>query len=775
VVCFSEENKIEMSPDGLHGRVEDRRFLVGKATYTDDLQTPGAAFLGIVRSTYAHARIDRVDFERARKHPSFVAVLSGKELHDLHVNPLMEFPMEGTRMTKRYPLATEKVTFVGEPLAAIVSKRKYDVEDIIELVDVEYTPLPPVITTDESESNKTLLYEEWGTNLAFENKFTRKSQTSIDAGKATAVKEKVGIRRQAGVPIETRSIIASYDKEKDRYLVYANVQGSHGRLKNYLSAELGIPPEKLHGIVKDIGGAFGTKGAQSYSERVLACVLAKKTGLTIRWSATRTEDILDSAHGRDEYCDIELSCDSEGRILCLKAEIKGDLGVGGTLKRMPALSASLLPGPYRVPNFEIAARGFVTNKSPSGPVRGAGRPEGCYFTELAVDALARSADIDPIDFRLKNVLTPEEFPYDNGAGLVYDSANYPELLRLLKEKSEYSRLKKWKEEVNRGYGSEKTSSVVAGIGVCVEIEDTGAQLSETARIVADGNGVTVFTGSLPQGQGHETTMAVLCARELGLRVEQVRVEWGDTDYLRTSVGTFGSRSAAVGGSAVVDASRRLKKDILAKASALTGIDENNLSMVDGQLIRVGQAKSLMEFVDLIRRVGPQEAASEFKLSSLTFASGAHLCALLLDVETGRVRIEKYVVVDDCGRIIDEQIVEGQIHGGVAHGLGGSILEEIVYDDEGQPLTTNFLDYTIPTSFDIPPIEIGHVETPSTISLDGAKGVGESGTIAAYPAFFNALNDALFEAGCPGRLSVAPASPQDVWAALKRRNNESTSR
>jgi aerobic carbon-monoxide dehydrogenase large subunit len=495
--------------------------------------------------------------------------------------------------------------------------------------------------------------------------------------------------------------------------------------------------------------------------------MAKKTGLTVKWTSTRTEDLLESAQGRDQYCDIELACDSNGKMVALRANIVADAGVAGTLKGQAILSSMLLPGSYKIPNIDIQARAYVTNKTPSGPVRGAGRPDAGFYVERIVDEMARELKMDPVEFRRRNAILPSEFPYNNGVGFVYDSADFPGLLDTLIKASKYDELQEWKHKVNRSRGSE-----LAGVGICLEIEDTGTQLTESAHVVAfakDGS-VTIFTGSSPHGQGHETTLALIVSRELGITTEKVRVVWGDTSLVQSGIGTFGSRSAATGGSSALEATRKVKELILARASQLIGRAPAELRFRDGSLIveERGGTQTVMSFSELMKKIGTDlEAASDFKLPSPTFSSGAHLCALTVDSETGKVSIKKYIAIDDAGTVISQAIVDGQIHGGVVHGIGGALLEELVYDEDGQPQSSNFLSYTIPTSLDAPDVETAHFETPSTIALNGARGVGESGTTAAYPAVFNALNDALRQLPSAGEINIAPATPEVVYRAVHK--------
>ena len=744
-------------------RVEDIRLLEGKGNFVDDLKLNKMAFLGIVRSPYAHARIVRIDFSRAKEIPDFVDGITGEDIKD-STAPIFVVP--GVRETKRKELAIGKTRYVGEPVAAFVSRTRYSVEDIIEAIDVEYEELTPVISIEDSKKGNVRIYDEWPDNIFFQNGAKKGDVASAILSSKKVIKAKIGIKRQAGVPIEPRAYVASYDKEHDMFTVEATSQRAHGT-QNHIATELKVPPGKIHVIVKDVGGGFGTKGAQSYPEPVLACILAKRTGFAIKSVNTRSEDLLESAAGRDQYCDIELACDERGRITGLRATLEANVGVSGSLSISTRNTAQLLPEVYKIPNFEIQGRCYVTNKAPLGPVRGAGRPEAAFFMERAVDIMAKHLSMDPLEFRRQNLILPDEMPFDNGAGAVYDSGNFPLLLEKLGPG--YSQMRKWRDEAN----SSKNNSVVAGVGLCIEVEDTGAQLKESAKITIGKNGkVNVVTGSTPHGQGLETSLAELCARELDLPLEDVSVQYGDTNLIPFGIGTFGSRSISVGGSAVVDASRKIKEEIAKRAAKLAGIESSEVSIENGQIIKTEHSRAqqtktvLVGLGDLIEKTGTIEVYSEYTLKGLPFASGAHVCALTVDRESGRVKIHKYVAVDDCGIEINSMIVDGQLHGGIVHGIGGSLLEEVVYTEEGQLLTLNFLDYTMPGAPEIPEeIELIHVETPSPITLNGAKGVGESGTIAAYPCVFNALNNALAQAGSNSQLNLAPAFPEQIQKTL----------
>lgn len=720
------------------------------------------AFLGLVRSPYAHAKILKIDFSQAKELPDFIDGITGEDLKDT-TSPIFVVP--GTKEAGRRQLAIGKVRFVGEPVAAFLSKTRYGVEDIAEAISVEYEELPAVMSIDASRKGEVRLFEDWPDNILFQTGAKKGDAAQAISSSKHVIKARVGIERQAGVPIEPRAYVVSYDRQKELFTVYASAQRTHGT-QNFIVSELRVPQNHVHVIVKDVGGGFGTKGAQSYPETILACVLARKTGYSVKATTTRSEDLLESAAGRDEYCDIELACDDKGKITAFRAKLEANSGVSGSLSTAVRMTTLLLPEVYKVPNFETQGLCFVTNEAPLGPVRGAGRPEAAFFMERAMDLMAEELSMDPLEFRRLNLIQPNEFPYDNGAGGVYDSGNFQQLLSKLSPS--YKEMCDWRDQLNS-----KRGRLVAGVGLCMEIEDTGAQLKESAKIsIGKDAKIILATGATPQGQGLETTLAELCAKELGVPMDDIEVRYGDTNLLPFSIGTFGSRSISVGGSAVVDASRKIKTEIAKRAAQLLNLKPEEITLENGEIVSSQQGRTqatktvLMKLASLVEKTGTIEAYSDYALKSLPYASGAHACALTIDRESGAVKLYRYVAVDDCGKVINSMIVDGQIHGGVVHGIGGSLLEKVVYNEEGQLLTTNFLDYTIPTAVEIPEkLEVIHSETPSPVSLNGAKGVGESGTIAAYPCVLNALNNALSSAGTKARVNMAPAFPENVLNAL----------
>jgi carbon-monoxide dehydrogenase large subunit len=822
------------------GRLEDPRLLTGRGRYVDDLRMEGQAYMGIVRTPFAHARIRGIDLSKARASPDFIAALTGEDLVKQGVTTVPQNQWPPQKPAKRYHLAVGKVRFTGEPVAAILVRRKNSLEDLVELVEVDYDPLPVVTTIEESKKGKTLIYEDWSDNLSQRNDVKWGSAEKVIASAPYVIRAKEGIARQGSTPMEPHSTLVQYKKKEDVYEVYATVQSVHG-LRGQLASQLHLPEERFHVKVMDMGGGFGSKGAQSYPEPLLACLFSRMTGLPVKWTATRTEEFLEAASGRDEYCGITLACDMGGKIVAVKAEVECDVGVTGTQNHMSQLSLWSMLGPYRIPNVDLRLAVYATNKMPLGPVRGAGAPEGCYFIERAMNIMAQKMGIDPLELRKRN-LSAERRPGDTDRKPSGEE-DHVRLINDLISQPRYEELLKWRKDVNSRFKRRgpSHSNIVAGLGVSIggrsgfggdedeeehpesdespgggdsregssqekaeqwqqdgsqsekggeskgekendeasswgesENEGSGVELdfeSEYGRVTLDRNGkVTVYTGSSPHGQGIETTFAQLASEELKVPLDRVSVVWGDSVLVPAGVGTFGSRSAVTGGSAVVDASRKLRAQLFARVSELTGTKAEALSISDGRLVNTSRPSAeLPTIAEILERLGLAEMSAEstYKVSSMSYSSGVHLCALTLDAELGTVKILRYVVVEDCGTMINKKIVEGQLHGGVVHAVGGALFEKLAYDEQGNLLTGTLVDYGIPTALDSPDVEVFHEVTPSTGTLNGTKGVGESGTIVGYAAVMNALNDALSLVRPGARVDVAPATPDSILAAINQ--------
>jgi aerobic carbon-monoxide dehydrogenase large subunit len=755
--------------------------------------------MGIVRSPVAHAKIKSIDFSKIESDPNFIATLTGEDLLKVGVTPITQNQWPPQKRAERYHLAVGKVRFAGEAVAAVLSRDKYAIEDLIERVKVNYDPLPVITTIQESKSEKALVYEDWNNNISQQDETKWGDAEKAISSAAYAINADENIERQAAAPIEPRAVFVEYEKGNDTFEVQSTVQSAHG-LRHLLSTELKLPPEKFHVTVQDVGGGFGSKGAQSYPEALLACLFAKKTGLPIKWTATRTDEFLEAASGRDEYLNITLACGKDGKLIALKGKLECNAGVSGTQNHMSMMTIWTMIGLYGIRNVDLKMVTYVTNKMPLGPVRGAGVPEGVYFIERAIDMLARKSGIDPIEFRRRNLSKSA-------------SKSISALMDSLIEASHYTDLIRWRNEINSKPKTGSAPQILAGIGVSVHgggsdeedstqswnnqsnAETSGEKadsnwnesdeendnsdeeeggvagfMTETAKVSIDRSGkVTVFTGSSPHGQGHETTFAQLASEELGVPIENISIRWGDTRLIPVATGTFGSRSAATGGSAVVDASRKLKSLLISRAAEAPGRSEESLNISGGYVVSSRDlSERLLPIGDVLARSSLDElsADSTFTLKEMSHSNGVHLCALTLDVQQQKTSIVKYVVVEDPGRIINRAIVEGQLEGGVVHAIGGALHERLVHDHDGNLLTSTFLDYNIPAAQESPDIEIKLIGTPTRAVLDGAKGIGESGTIAGYAAVVNAVNDALSQITESKDVNSAPVTQEKIYRAIQ---------
>ena len=827
------------------GRVEDIRLITGKGRFVDDFVLNNMAYMGFVRSPFAHAKIKGIDISKVQTRSEFIAALTGEDLLKEGVAPVSQNPWPWQRRAGRYHLAVGKVRFVGEPVVAILSNNRDSVEDLIDDIKVDYEPLPVVTTIEESKQKKAILYDDWSDNLSLSSDVKRGDAAAAISGASIVINAKEGIERQAAAPIEPRSVLVSYNREKDLFTVRATVQSVHG-LQGHLAEELKMPKEKFHVVTMDVGGGFGSKGAQSYPEPVVGCLFAKKTGMTVKWTATRTEEFYEEATGRDEFCDVVLACDKTGKILALKGNVECDAGVSGTQNHMSSMTLWTMSGPYDIPNVDLHVASYVTNKMPLGPVRGAGAPEGCYFIERAMDIMAKKLGIDPLEFRRRNMLPVSKTREDYSIlfDIMKNTAAYPDLLGWRRDLC--SKFKDGKSSVIGGIGVSVTGASESGFGQSSgsggsgqswqqraqatrssspgssswnqqqqsgssswqnqqkpSSQGTGASagaqwtsggggqrssgerqwsggagqqttelsfMSETAKVSWNRDGtVKVFTGSSPHGQGEETTFAQLASEELGVPIEKVTVVWGDTALVPRGIGTFGSRSAATGGSAVVDASRKLKTKLLTAGVGVLGVDQDSIDLRSSSIVDKSQPEKILATIDsVMQKLNVDEITVDtvFTLTGTSYSSGVHLCVLTLDAESYKAKIVNYFVVEDAGIMINKAIVEGQLEGGVVHGIGGALFERLAYDENGNLLTTSFMDYTIPTVLESPDIEIVHKVTPSTVTLDGVKGVGESGTIASYAAVMNALNDALGQLQNSTEEDIAPALSEKVYGILK---------
>lgn len=756
---------------------EDLRFITGKGNYVDDVRISGTLHASFLRSPYPHAKIKNIDFSQALDLPGVLAVLTGKELAaSLPPLPLlMQGP--GVKRFTKYGLALDRVRCVGEPVAAVVAEDKYIADDALELILVDYEPLDPLVDPKKARQEKVnVLFEGWEDNV-----LSSQSWTGGDFERALklsdkVVKVKVSMGRACGAAMECRGIIADYDPRSDMLTVWVTSQTPHGTRKR-LGMALGLGEDKIRVISPDVGGGFGIKGGL-YIEQITCSFVSMKLGRPVKWMESRRESISCSQHGRDQEHILEVAVKHDGQILGLKDHAFTDVG-SPLLMNMASvfMAARIVLGCYKIPNFQIEMAGIATNKGPLGPVRGNGKPEGAFVIERVIDEVSKDLGLDPAEVRLKNFIQPDEFPYDTGTGHTYDSGNYPGALKKLLELSNYEGLK---DEVARL----RKDGKIVGLGMASFLDAGGFGPShnlgmagyERATIRVESSGkVSILSGIHSHGQTLETTLSKICADHLTIDIDDVRVLYGDTALVPYGVGTFGSRSCAVGGSAVLLAARQIKAKMVDISAGLLKVNSERIELEEGKFYVKDDANrsiSFKEVADSAYKVVDLPAGVELGLEStvyfdppgLVYGSGSHLAVVEVDPSSGSIAIKKYFAVDDAGKIVNHSAVEGQIVGGVAHGVGNALLEEIVYSSDGQLLTSSFMDYLLPSAIEVPHMIMDSMETPSPLNPLGVKGVGESGTIGAIPTIVNAVANALAPLGAT--VPEIPLTPERIWKAIR---------
>jgi carbon-monoxide dehydrogenase large subunit len=727
-------------------RREDPALITGRGRYIDDLKFEGMLFCAFVRSPYANAKVRSVQRPNDQR---LVDFLDGKDVASL-TKPCSVFEM-GERKFERYAIASEKVHHVGEIVAAVLARTRGEAEDLAELVEVDYISEKPVIDIEESAKGGSKAIDSWDNNIAFSKTIRIGDFDGALANSAHHFEVESRIERQMAAPIEPRGSLAIYDEKSQEFLIWASSKNYHmsrTQAANYLK----VPEENVQVKVPDIGGGFGVKG-YFYPEEVVTCLFSKRSGRPVKWISTRSEDFLGTMQARDQIHRSTICFDTDLKITGFKDEFLIDIGTPGGMSFSPTQRLlPLLSGCYKIPNLLVDYKGVVTNKPQMGPVRGNGRPEAILAIEKSIEHAARELKIDPVDLRKKNLIKPEELPYNNQLGSFYDSGDYPSALEDLCKAVEYDKLRAWQKE-------ERSKGRVIGIGMTSYVEDTGIGPSskigrpfyETAAIRVERDGfVTASSGSSPHGQGYETIYSKIVSDELGVPQEKVRVLFGDTTLIPYGVGSFGSRSAAVAGSAMLLCARAIKEKMISIASNLLNCKKEEVVPSSGNFSFGGKGVTFNQVAQAAYVPTKTPLGTSLGLSAeyfydppaLTYAYGAVLCVVEINRESAFPKILKLAILDDCGKILDHDEVEGQVQGGVAHAVGNAMLEEIKYNSDGQPLSSNFLDYLLPTSLDIPDMMLLHKETISKMNPLGVKGAGEGGTIGAFGAIVNAVCDAI---------------------------------
>ena len=738
-------------------RREDPRLITGLATYVDDIKLPGMLHMAIVRSTHAHARLRRVDVARAKAAPGVTLVMTGVEAKAWGEMLPNASEVPGMKAATRYPLSDGVVRFVGEGVAAVVATDRYTAADAADLVDVEYEDLPVVVDALKAmAAGAPILHPEFGTNVCVSYPMGNKEATEAAFRDAdVTIKQWMVNQRLIPNPMEPRGVLANYDPGQETLTVWASTQVPN-LLRTLLSTIVRLPEHKIRVIAPEVGGGFGCK-IDVYAEDILTSLASIHLRRPVKWVEQRSESFLATIHGRDISAEVELAARSDGRLLGQRMRLVADIGAYQQLltATIPTLTMLMLPGLYKVPTLYAELTEVYTNKTPTDAYRGAGRPEATYFIERGMDILARKLGMDPAEVRRRNFIEPTAFPYPTAAGLLYDSGNYEPALDLALEKAGYQDLRRRQQEL-RGQGRYlgiglSTYVEICGIGPSAIVPGGGWE-GGTVRVERTGK-VTVLTGTSPHGQGGETAFSQIVADELGVPMEDVTVIHGDTAQVPFGVGTFGSRAIAIGGTAIMMSVVKVKEKAKRFAGQMLEAAPEDLVYESGQVYVKGHPDKGVTIQEIAwaawsgRTLPPDtepglEATSYFEPSNCTFPFGAHVAVVEVDPESGKVELQRYVSVDDCGTVINPLIVEGQVHGGIAQGVGQALMEEAVYDEDGQLLTGTLMDYNIPKAEQLPSFELYRTQTPTPVNPLGAKGIGEAGTIGSTPAIVNAVVDAL---------------------------------
>ena len=747
-------------------RTEDPGFLTTGGVYTEDVQDErlaGAVHVHFVRSTVAHAKINNIDTSAAAAAGGVVAVFTGKDLADDGVNPVKPMMPNMNQAMVQPLVATDTVRFVGEAVAVVVTEEPYQGEDAIELVDVDYEPLPAVVDMNVAKSGEAgLLFPEAGTNVVVKFGDETATDPNLFDGCEVVVTETIANQRVAPAPMESRSAAATW--EGDRLIAWIPNQGAQGT-KGAVAGMLGLDRDNVRVITPDVGGAFGAKFGADTEQAVVAWV-SKQVGRPTRWSETRNENMLAMTHGRAQQQTVTIGGSRDGTIQAYRLEILQDSGAypkAGAF--LPMLTILMTPGPYRIPKAEAFSYSVVTNTTPVGAYRGAGRPEAAAAIDRAVDLFATAAGVDPAEVRRKNLLPKFTEPYTTAFGATYDSGDYAVALEKALAAADYESLRA---EQAKRRASGDTLQLGIGLSSYVEITGAGAEAggpneNSTVEVHADGS-ATILTGTSPHGQGHQTVWAMLASEELGIPIDKITVKWGDTDLVPKGGGTGGSRSLQLGGSAVQQASRELLDVARERAAATLEASAADLEF-DVSRSAFAVKGDPDASVPLASLAGEERlfVNAVFSQPGATFPFGTHVAVVEVDTETGKVFLRRVVTADDAGTVINPLLAEGQRHGGIAQGAAQAFLEEVVYDDDGNPLTATFADYPFVSATELPSFELVDSQTPTSYNPLGAKGIGEAGTIGSTPAVQNAVVDAVAHLGV--RHIDMPTSPQRVWRAI----------
>jgi carbon-monoxide dehydrogenase large subunit len=774
-------------------RTEDPRLLTGLGAYTDDRQIVRPLHVAFRRSDQSHAKIRLIDSAAARKAPGVVAIFTAVDLSEDVRTLVATSRMKDYHATPIFPLARGKVRYVGEPVVGVIAQSRYQAEDALELIVIDYEPLPVVIDPEQAvRDGAPLLHEEAGTNVLVSREFKRGDIDAVLASAPVRVEGRFRMHRKTPVAIEPRACVAEYDAGRQALTLHSATQVP-GIVRDALAAALDIPGHRVRVIAPDVGGGFGGKGSL-YPEEIFVCAAARRLRRAVKWTSDRMEDLLANTQGFDEIVDAEIGLDAGGHVLALRADVIGDVGAYSiypwTAALEPIQVVSFLPGPYRIEHYRGRVQAVATSKAPTGPYRGVGRPTSTFVMERLMDMAAARLSIDPAEIRRRNLIPADELPYKAASGIVWDKSGFHECLQAACNAIGYDA---WRARQKTARANGRWIGI--GIASYAELTGIGSRISvapgmpintgtETASIRIDSTGaITAAFGVASHGQGLETTLAQVVAEHLGARFEDIRVIQGDSAAVAGGTGTYASRSMVLAGGAATLAAQTVRDKILNAASHLLEASVGDLAVQDGKITIVGTDRSI-SFADVARAVYseigklPQEARGELAATKTydpvfgTTSSATHIAVVEIDPQTYQIRIDQFVVAEDCGKLVNPLIVDGQVHGGVAQGIGAALYEEVRYDPQGQILTASLVDYLVPSACEIPSIQVTHVESASPTTLGGFRGMGEGGTIGALAAIANAVADALSPLGVD--INELPMTPERLFRLIEAAKAETRS-
>lgn len=765
-------------------RNEDPRLLTGRGKFNDDVPRDGEAMGFVLRSPHAHADIRAIDTSRAANMPGVLAVLTGQDLADDGIGAFPGPPPFFASLTKpdgspliyppQYALTSDRVRYVGDPVAFVIAETLDQARDASEAIDIDYAPLPSVVDTAAAmDDDKVQLWDDVPKNFLFQAQIGDSEATTAAFNSAAHVSTvRLVNQRIVQNSMEVRGAIGSYDTDNGRYTLYTSNQNRH-MLRDWIANSfLKCDPSMVRVLVDDVGGGFGMK-THPYPEQVLVLVAAKRLGRTVRWISDRTEAFLSDLHGRDHISDCELALDKDGKFLAVRVKTVANIGAyscSAGVSVPTQIGPKILTSVYDISVADVEVKCVVTNTAPVGPYRGAGRPEAVYVMERLVDVAAHDLGIDPVEMRRRNLISKDSFPYTNAVGTKYDSGAFEDNMDMVAKMADWAGHEKRREEARK-------RGRLSGIAISQYLETTAGNPTESAEVEVADEQVIVKVGTQPMGQGHDTSFMQLVSEKLGLEFDQVHVDTSDSDNLPSGGGSHGSRTSHVGSVAALNSSDEMIRKGTLIASEMLETASVDVEYADGQFRVAGTDRTVTLF-DVAKHArtsttipeelrGPLTGTDTHTIESWSYPNGCHVCELEIEEDTGVIHIVRYCAVDDVGRVINPMLVAGQVHGGVAQGIGQAIMENTVYDDEtGQMISSSFMDYSMPRADDMPMIELDTNEVPCLTNVLGVKGAGEAGALVAPPVLIAAITNALRD------FDVAhidmPATPERIWELMQRR-------